>query len=108
MPTMAVPATPASHMNFLRVNEALTAISSGSSCSPIIQEEQTRPLGASYAYQVRVNANGTMEPAIAHQPPTHGFPLPAFAGTSPAGMPYRKTSHVCPQPGGGPLQTGPP
>jgi hypothetical protein len=42
MPTMAVPATPASHMNFLRVNEALTAISSGSrepvkkSCSGLL------------------------------------------------------------------------
>src|SRR5829696_7434986 len=63
MLTMA--ATPASHMNFLRVNDPFTAISSGSSCSPIIQEEQTQPLGAFYAYQVRVNANGTTEPAIA-------------------------------------------
>ena len=108
MPTMAIPAAPASHMNFLRINDPFTAISSGSSCSPIIQEEQTQPLGASYSYQVMVNANGTTEPAIAHHPPpTHGFPLPAFAGTGPAGMTYRKTPRVCPQPGGGPLQAGP-
>src|SRR5215217_4403307 len=40
-------------------------------------------------YQDRVNANGTAEPTILHKPPPDsGFPLPASARTSFAGMTY--------------------
>ena len=42
-----------------------------------------------------MNANGATEPEIAHRTPTHGFPLPAFAGTDPAGLSYKRVSHVC-------------
>ncbi len=46
--------------------------------------------GQQVSYQVRVNANGLAESAVAHRPPSPGFPLPAFAGTGFGGQAPRE------------------
>ena len=84
MLAMAAPTTPASHMNFLRVNNPFTAISPGSKLLPIVQEERTHLLGVSYPYQVRVNAHDGSQP-LPTTLPYLWIPAPRFRGDRPRG-----------------------